>query len=284
MEISGAVLHGLENGTYYTGFDDTVRGMKKRLGTTPKMPKMVVVAERPWLLPLTVVGMVLLVAASLFGGYRFGWENAQVDRSANDALSAELAEARQAIDTLQRQVVDEKLRADVQRDAANVLREDITTSHSEVVALQEEVTFYKNLMAPGELPEGLKVAELELTPAGAAGVFDYDLLLTQVALRRSYISGDLRIDVVGVDGDGLSPVALEGEGGESALERQVLSLTDLTDQTTYPLKFRFRYFQNLTGRMTLPEGFVAQQILVTAKQKGKDAVQTAFPWAESAES
>ena len=167
---------------------------------------MVVVAERPWRRPVAVALVVVFVCASAFGGYWLGWRDAEVDRSANAALSGELAEARDAVDALRRQLVDEKLRADVQRDAANVLRQDITQNHSELVALKEEVTFYKNLMAPGELAEGLKVAELELTAAGAAGIYDYDLLLTQVALRRSYISGDLRIDVVGVDGDALQPV------------------------------------------------------------------------------
>ncbi len=245
---------------------------------------MVVVAERPWRRPVVAGAVAVLVVAGGLGGYWFGWHNAQVDRSANATLNVELADAREAIDVLQRQVVDERLRADVQRDAADVLRQDITANHSELVALKEEVTFYKNLMAPGELPEGLKVAELELTATGTAGVYNYDLLLTQVALRRSYISGDLRIDVVGVDGDGPGAASPGGEAVATALERQVLSLTDLTDQTTYPLKFRFRYFQNLTGQMRLPEGFLAQQILVTAAQKGKEAVQTAFPWPAAQES
>ena len=58
----------------------------------------------------------------------------------------------------------------------------------------------------------------------------------------------------------------------------VNSLTELGFDEAYPFKFKFRYFQDMAGSFTLPEGFVAEKVLVTAKQSGKDELQVSFPW------
>ena len=111
------------------------------------------------------------------------------------------------------------------------------------------------------------MAELEVVADDDPGQYRYQLLLTQVALRRSYIAGEVRIDIIGGFSEDVS------EDNEA-----VLSLTELTDLKTYPLKFRFRYFQDLAGRLTLPDGFVPLRVLVTANQKGKEPLQVNFPW------
>ena len=80
------------------------------------------------------------------------------------------------------------------------------------------------------------------------------------------VSGDVHMDIVGKQ---------DGE------EQVVLSLTELGFTSTYPLKFKYRYFQDLTGTFALPAGFVPDRVLVTARQNGKDAVQASFPWPET---
>ena len=137
------------------------------------------------------------------------------------------------------------------------------SSHQE---LQQEVTFYKSLMDPGSLVQGLQITELELAPGGTPLEYRFQLLLTQVAQRRSYIAGDVRVDVIGQQGEDPAEV--------------VLSLTEMTEVAKYPLKFKFRYFQDLSGSMTLPEQFVPKRVLITAQQQGKQAQQQTFPWPE----
>lgn len=160
-----------------------------------------------------------------------------------------------------------------------------------MVQLREAVTFYKNLMRPGELSEGLQVAELEVRPRQNPDLFEFDLLLTQIARRRSYIGGEISLDLVGTMSDpesggqideGLQEIEFSTQ--DSAVQKSddvVLSLTELNENATYPLKFRFRYFQNLTGNLLLPEGFSPRHVLITAHQKGKDALQVSFPWPRS---
>ena len=74
----------------------------------------------------------------------------------------------------------------------------------------------------------------------------------------------MRLDVIGVRPSDDSEV--------------VLSLTELSALDKYPLRFKFRYFQDLTGSLKLPADFEPIRILITAQQQGKAALQETFPW------
>ena len=203
-------------------------------------------------------------------GFALGQNQVLVNRISNALLSENLLDARQRADDLEGVLVDANLSAQVASSAASSLRDDLVQMRQTNKQLTEEVTFYKSLMAPGSLVKGLQITELELAETGVEYEFRYELLLTQVAQRRSYIAGDIRLDIIGIDP---SQDADVGESGEV-----VLSLTELASLDKYPLKFKFRYFQNLHGKFVLPDGFVPQKILVTAQQQGKTALQQSFPW------
>ncbi len=89
--------------------------------------------------------------------------------------------------------------------------------------------------------------------------------------RRDWIQGDIRIAVRG-----------RGTGAEAA-DEQVLSLTEIADLDSYPLKFRFRYFQDLSGVITLPLEFQPISIVVTAQRRGTNAgdLERTFTWIAS---
>ena len=69
--------------------------------------------------------------------------------------------------------------------------------------------------------------------------------------------------------------------GNAANEQVVLPLTEMTQVETYPLAFKFRYFQDFTGTLVIPEGLKPEQVVVTAATSGKDGkrVQKTFSWA-----
>jgi hypothetical protein len=94
--------------------------------------------------------------------------------------------------------------------------------------------------------------------------FTFHILLTQVESRRDWIQGEIELLV---------------HGGE----QQVLSLTEIASADTYPLTFRFRYFQDLSGIITLPEGFKPESVEVTARRRGASATDLTktFVWTEA---
>jgi hypothetical protein len=151
------------------------------------------------------------------------------------------------------------------------LRHSITELRDQVAALTEEVNFYKSLMAPSSVARGLQIADFELLPQEQDDQYRFHLLLTQVEARRDWVQGDATLEVHGrMTGSDPSTVAAE----------QVLSLTEIGGEGSYPLKFRFRYFQDLTGIITLPRGFEPEKIVVTAGKRGAgaDPLSRTFQW------
>ena len=65
-----------------------------------------------------------------------------------------------------------------------------------------------------------------------------------------------------------------------------LGLAAVTKSGTKSLEFRFRYFQHLTGVITLPDGFTAHKVELTVRATGKKApepVAEVFDWPDSAD-
>lgn len=208
-----------------------------------------------------LVGTAVIGVVCLIIGFALGQDKVVSDRISNALLGKDLAQSRARVVELEADLIDARLNVDVQHAASNALREEMASELEKSTLLTEEVTFYKGLMSPSSLSKGLQVEELEITRSAGERQYSFKLLLTQVALRRSYIAGDVRVDLIG-----------ESEA--------VRSLTELGVLKAYPLKFRFRYFQDLAGRITLPVDFVPVRILVTAQQNGKETIQVSFPWPE----
>ncbi|MEM9621292.1 MAG: DUF6776 family protein [Pseudomonadota bacterium] len=227
------------------------------------------VQNQPWQRPLVISAVALIGVLSVVLGYAVG-QNERLAKRLGTGQPDQLEQMQLQMDDLQSDLIDARLAADVQRTAAQALRVDLTKMREQMQRLNEELTFYKSLMAPGSLVKGLQVTELELTNRRDPQIFGFELLLTQVAQRRTYISGQVRLDIIGHH---------EADSGTSEGDPEVvLSLTEVSDVESYPLKFKFRYFQDLSGELTLPEGFLPGRVMITAQQNGKDAIQESFPW------
>ncbi|MFW6094669.1 MAG: DUF6776 family protein [Pseudomonadota bacterium] len=231
-------------------------------------PQYKVVEHRPWrrAFMLTLLGGVVL-GAVLFG-YWLGAGVHGLDRSYLTSLEARDRANQRQINALNGELADVRLARSVQEQAAQSLRRTITRLRDRLAGLEEEVVFYKSLMAPSQVEQGLQIAEFELTPGPEDGQFAYQILLTQVAERRGWVKGGVEVEVRGID-----------MSGDTGVE-EVLPLTELTAEAPYPLEFRFRYFQDLSGRLTLPEDFRPRSVRITATPTGGSAEQTqrSFEW------
>ncbi|MCB1683581.1 MAG: DUF6776 family protein [Pseudomonadales bacterium] len=228
-----------------------------------------VVSHHPLRRALMVVAVAGICALGVFGGYWFGGAESELDSSYVDSLESLKRANAAELKTLKGALVEAGLAREVDRQAAEELRESIRALRNEVAALQEEVTFYKSLMAPSTVAKGLQIAEFDLSKAGAERQFLYHILLTQVESRRDWIQGEVRLEVFGM------PPGAEVE--------QVLPFTELAGTEPYPLKFRFRYFQDLSGLVTLPAGFQPTRVVVVARKRGGGNVDVSrtFGWTAS---
>jgi hypothetical protein len=225
---------------------------------------MVVVEERPWQRLLALGIIVGVGAVSLVLGLWVGGTRGQIDPGVFDETAQALDVARVQIVALERRLADADLSQVVDTEATEQLRQTIKTLRDEQAAAEEELRFYRQIMAPSEAEKGLRVEKLELSEAQSADGVAYRILLTQVVDRHEFIQGEVNVDFI----------------GSNSGQQQVLPLTDLTEVESYPLKFRFRYFQDFSGTLNLPDGFEPQRVVVTAAASGRKAKQQqkTFSW------
>lgn len=223
-----------------------------------------VVSHHPLMRLTSAFGVAVICVLGAVGGYWLGSAKGDLDRTYVASLeSLQEASTRQIAD-LRARLVEFGLNRDVDSQTAQELRLTIKGLRDEIADLSEEVTFYKSLMSPSELTRGLQIADFEIRATPVADQYRFHLLLTQVESRRDWIQGEIELLLRSKD-------------------QQVLLLTEIADADTYPLKFRFRYFQDLSGTITLPEGFEPESVEITARRRGASANNLArsFVWNES---
>lgn len=220
-----------------------------------------VVPYRPLRRSLLVVSLLLVLASAGALGYWLG--------SGSAVPQPQLAEAEVRIHELTRDLVEARLVQTVETQTARALQGTLSGLRMELAALKDEVAFYKSLMTPGGVKQGLQIAEFELVQVGADNDYRYHILLTQGAVRRNWLEGKLELQIFG-----------QQAGADGGISEEVLPLTVLAPADDYPLRFRFRYFQDLVGTLTLPEGFMPRTIQITASlgDKGANDVDRTFDW------
>jgi len=152
---------------------------------------------------------------------------------------------------------------EVVREANRLLREGESQRQAELNLLQAELDFYRRLAGTGGEQTGLAVYQAEVSATDSPLVFQYILTLTQNIRRASIVSGKLRLDV------------------EGTLDNRPVTLfwSRLSDGETPEPSFRFKYFQQFEGYLTLPENFSPIRLLVTLDVKDQSKpVSRSFDW------
>lgn len=234
----------------------------------------VVIRHRPGYRLKRVLILILFTVIAAAGGYAAGLAQGGFRSTGAEAsnerledkiatLEANYREARQRMVNLERgKLIDEQ--------ALNQARNIIVELETRVGSLKSDLTFYKNIMAPSETSKGLQVDRFSLTNDRQAGVYNFKLVLTQVGNNKSYISGVVAVNIIGMRGE----------------EKEVIALRDLSREIEdLGVKFRFRYFQDVEGKLTLPDGFEPLEVQVVAQAEGRKSSQAerTFDWGDLTE-
>jgi hypothetical protein len=192
----------------------------------------------------------LLLGVGFWLGRQAVYSGLGLDPALYREMQRQLPEERARADQLAQELEVERTRREVDRRSLELVREDIAAHKEEIAALEEGLRFYRSLMAPGEIAQGLSLRDIELVARSEPGHYAFRIVAQQEALRHQLLKGELRAEVFGTR---------EGESTTYLLAE----LSDDLDGDTVPL--RFRYFQAIEGEMTLPDGFQPEGISVVAR-------------------
>ena len=94
------------------------------------------------------------------------------------------------------------------------------------------------------------IGQLDLDATTDPGRYRYKLVMRQKdADGDTFLLGHVNVNLVGLQGD----------------EQVILALRDISKtEDELDIRLRFRYFQNIEGELTLPEGFQPDRIQIAA--------------------
>lgn len=230
--------------------------------------KMVVVPHRPWRKAVLALSVLLALGLTGLGAHYFGYYRgtvesgeAQMDR---EQFQVENATYREQVTELRQQLVNTQQASEVDRQALEDVQETITDQREYITELEEELLFYKQVMAPEEGEQGLVIGQFELFPTEEPGHFRYRLALMQVGNNESEINGHVNVNILGHE-----------NGEQRSIPLQAVS--DAEDEENIGL--RFKYYQNVEGELALPESFSPEQVQVLAASQGDATpLEKTFDW------
>ncbi|MBF5055798.1 hypothetical protein Y5W_01092 [Alcanivorax sp. 521-1] len=214
-------------------------------------------------LALATILAILAVLIAFGAGIWLGQGGALDQDRRNQTLRADLEEARDKLASARHDLARFRADAEVSDQAGEQLRQEIRGLRDQAAELEEAVAFYKNVMSPGTVDQPLQVQKFEVVPADGERRFRYRLILIQAGDNRGYLSGNVSLRLKGTrDGEAVT-----------------LETDDLLDENS-DLRFRFRYFQELSGTLTVPEALQVSALEMTARATGgrRAEVTQSLPW------
>ena len=209
----------------------------------------------------------VLLALTLGLGFALGRFGPAVSDGDQDPaeLRQQLAAASGHAAELARELDSLRARSEVDRQALEMVRRDMVEQKRYATGLEEDLRFYRSLMAPENTQGTVRVRPPEIVRVAGDRQFAYRIIVVQEAAKHQFLRASLSVVVEGViDGQPqsleLGQLSGEPEGGATAL--------------------KFRYFQEVSGEVELPEGFEATGLAIEVKvtRPIKASVREEFPW------
>lgn len=219
-----------------------------------KQERMVVVPYRP--ARRVIIGLLLIigVGASAAGGFLYSYyvtiESQQVELGSREELSEELQARELENSDLRRQIAILDRSSVMDQRATEEVQSTIMSLRERVAQLEQDIVYYRQVVSDETGETGLVISQLDLSTTSVTGVYSYKLVLRQLdADGDSFLIGFVNINLVGSQGE----------------EQMIVPLRQVSEeQDELDIRLRFKYFQNIEGSLTMPEGFTPERVQIAA--------------------
>lgn len=216
-----------------------------------------------------VVGLMILllivlscVAGFLYSAYRLEFWRADL-LGQRETLIEQLLSASTTLDEQEAQLATISMGANIDRQAAEALKVQLVERQKTIAELNEELSFYRNLMNPKAGQSGLDAYRFLVYGLNDSDQLRYRLVLQQLGTGQQLITVSVKASILG---------SIDGEPAQ-------LLLSDLLDdKSAWRDNVKFRYYHDIEGRFLLPEGFTPEKLEVVLKAGRKAATTHSFEW------
>ncbi len=217
--------------------------------------------------------VLLLLVVTVAGGWELfnyglkqaGFEKAQLTQRESEwmgiraDLEAKMINQREQIARLEQGY-------QVDRGAYQHLQDEVARLQDKISSLTDELTFYRDIVSSDSDQKGLLIRAFMIHQMDESNQYHYKIVITKVPNDGYLIRGYLNFVVEG------------SERGE--MKRYSLDQLSLSGRSNDRISFKFKYFQNLSGEMRLPDGFEPTKVMITLNPKGKKLKKSVeqFDW------
>ncbi len=232
-----------------------------------RLKRQVIRQHRPVMKLIVAIIGVFTIGASAYTIYvgATSWARNELSAlySERDELLTSVAAQREANTALRERVAMLARAQQVEGKAYDDVDAYLGSLQDEVLALKEEVAFYRGIVSAGK-EKGLNIQTFVVDEEKVPGAFRFELVITQHLKRVKLISGTVRLNV------------MDGKNGKP----RDLLLSDMSGQQSRSLKFKFKFFQRIEGRFTLPDGFKPDRLQIQVVSSGRKpaSVEKSFEW------
>lgn len=221
--------------------------------------------RRPLFVIVVVLVLVLVLEAGFYLGQRTAYYAMGAKRKHYTEMQEELLSLQNSLRARDADLAIQATRSEVDRQALELVRKELAGQREEIASLVEGLGFYRSLMSPGEVAQGLGLRGIELMAGEKPRQYYFRIVVLQDARKHEQLEGVLQAVVTGTT---------DGKPAEYPLAE--LSEDIPGEGAT----LEFRYFQSIRGSMVLPEGFEPAGVTVEAATRAPHAykVREVYPW------
>lgn len=238
--------------------------------------RVVITTDRPRRRRAAVAALVALALLASFALYRYTRATAVSDfeaatderdrlRDERRQLNRELRAAKAEAETLRDQVAYLTRSQQIDDSACVTVKASLGRLQAESAELREQLAFYRGIVSPQESQAGVRVYEFRVTALKTApNAFRYDLVLIQPVRSEKRVGGQADVVIEGLK-DG---------------QKQSRKLADLAVNGGENLLFSFKYFEEFSGELRLPDGFRPLRVIVRLQPGGdaRPAIEDEYEW------
>ena len=210
--------------------------------------------------------LALLALVSVFSVFALGLIAGQWNANVAILKSIELKSINSALESekasLLRRLEESDLLLEVNETAIAQLRNRLDGVLLEKSDLEYALTFYKKLIEESAGKGPVEMFEFRAFATEAEGVYEFSILLGQDVQAAKTISGEVELSIIGSSGD-----------------RDPIEFTTENSVMGFPLTYKFKYFQDLAGKIRLPVDFQPERAAIVVRSaKGRPLAERELDW------
>ena len=165
-------------------------------------------------------------------------------------------------ESLQSRLEESDLLLEVNETAIYQLRNRLDEVLLEKSDLEYALSFYKNLIEDSAGKGPVEMFEFKAFATEAEDVYEFSILLGQDVQAAKTISGKVELSIIGSSGD-----------------RGPIEFTTENSVVGFPLTYKFKYFQDLAGKIRLPVDFQPERASIVVRSAGgRSLVKRELDW------